>query len=105
MSIRVPAIRRRLTSRQREALEGFLYISPWFFGFVIFTAGPLLASLVLSFTKWGLVDQPVFIGLANYQRMAKDPIFLISLRVTFTFTVFSVPLVIIVALITALLMT
>jgi multiple sugar transport system permease protein len=96
---------RRFTHRQREALEGYLYILPWFIGFLIFTAGPLLASLGLSFTKWGLLDQPTFVGLANYQRMARDPIFLIALRVTFTFTIVSVPLVIGIALITAILMT
>ncbi len=105
MTIRLPALWRRLSPRRREALQGYLYISPWFFGFLIFTAGPLVASLLISFTKWAFIDQPTFVGLANYQRMAKDPIFLIALRVTFTFTVLSVPLVIMVALATALLMT
>src|SRR5712692_2763227 len=105
MAIRMPSLR-RLSPDQREALQGYLYISPWFIGFVIFTAGPLLASLYLSFSKWGaFATPPDFIGLANYQRLFKDPIFLISLKVTFTFTVMSVPLVILVALGTALVMT
>ena len=105
MRKRVPALG-RLTPRQREALEGYLYISPWFIGFLIFTAGPLLASLLLSFSKWNsFVDLPSFVGLANYQRMLKDPIVPIALRVTFTFTALSVPLVILVAFCTALLMT
>lgn len=100
-----PAIRRRLTPRQREALQGFAFISPWFIGFLIFTAGPLLASLFLSFTQWGFVDEPKFIGLQNYQKMFSDPVFWIALRVTATFTAMSVPLVILVALSVALLMT
>jgi multiple sugar transport system permease protein len=104
MTVKFPLLR-RLTHRQREALQGYLYISPWFIGFLIFTAGPLIASLVLSFTKWGFVDQPTFIGLANYQKMAVDPVFGIALRVTFLFTIMSVPLVIVVSLVTALLMT
>src|SRR5260370_25875635 len=74
-------------------------------GFLICAAGPLVASLVLSFSKWGNFQAPpTFVGLDNYARMLKDPVFLIALRVTFTFTVMSVPLVIIVALSTALLM-
>jgi multiple sugar transport system permease protein len=97
--------RQRLSPRQREALEGYLYISPWFIGFLIFTGGPLIASLFLSFTKWGFVDQPRFIGLENYQHMLKDPIFWIALRVTALFTALSVPTVIVVALFTALLIT
>jgi multiple sugar transport system permease protein len=96
---------RRLSPQQREAIQGYLYISPWFIGFLIFTAGPLIASLGLSFTKWGFVDQPVFIGLANYEKMLKDPVFWIALRVTATFTLFSVPLVLLTGLTTALLMT
>ncbi len=99
------AIRRRMTPRQREALQGLLFISPWFFGFLVFTAGPLLASLGLSFTEWGFVDDPRFIGLENYQEMASDPIFWLSLRVTAVFTLLRVPLVIGVALGAALLMT
>lgn len=105
MATRLPALR-RLTPAQREALQGYLYISPWFIGFLIFTAGPLIASLVLSFSKWGSFQAPpTFVGLANYARMLKDPVVLIALRVTFTFTALSVPLVISVALGTALLMT
>lgn len=96
---------KRLSPRQWEALQGYLYVSPWFFGFLIFTAGPLIASLYLSFTDWGFVDQPTFIGFANYEKMFKDPIFFVALRVTATFTLFSVPLVICVALATALLLT
>ncbi len=102
---RLPGLGRRLTPNQREALQGYLYISPWFIGFVIFTAGPLIASLFISFMKWAFIDQPVFVGLANYQRLFKDPIFGIALRVTFSFTILSVPLVIAVAFATALLMT
>jgi multiple sugar transport system permease protein len=105
MASQLLAIRRRLTSRQREALSGYLFISPWFIGFLIFTAGPLVVSLALSFTEWGFVDQPKFIGVQNYQRMVGDPVFWLSLRVTATFTALSVPLVIVTALATALLMT
>ena len=64
----------RMSKREwREAVEGYLFILPWFFGFLVFTAGPMLASLALSFTKWGLVDTPVYIGFDNYVKMAERP--------------------------------
>jgi multiple sugar transport system permease protein len=88
-----------------EALQGYAYIAPWFIGFLIFTAGPLIASLGLSFTDWGFVDEPEFIGLANYQKMASDPVFWIALRITITYTLLSVPLVLLTALSVALLLT
>jgi multiple sugar transport system permease protein len=53
-------------------LEGYAYISPWLFGFAVLTLGPFVASLVISFTKWQVLDTPVFIGLANYKRMLLD---------------------------------
>jgi multiple sugar transport system permease protein len=95
----------RLSQRQWEALQGYLYIAPWFIGFLIFTAGPLIASLGLSFTEWGFVDEPTFIGFENYQQMWDDNVFWIALKVTIRFTLFSVPLVLAVAFFTALLMT
>src|SRR5262249_28743619 len=105
MAAQLTTIRRRLTPRQRESMSGYLFISPWFVGFLIFTAGPLIVSLALSFTQWGFVDQPKWVGLQNYVKMVHDPIFWLSLRVTATFTSLSVPIVIVVALATALLMT
>ena len=46
---RTPVIRRpRLTRRVRRILAGYLFISPWIFGFLIFTAGAMLFSLGLT---------------------------------------------------------
>ena len=41
--------------RRREAIEGWLYLSPWVIGFILFVAGPLLASLYFSFTKYNVL--------------------------------------------------
>jgi ABC-type sugar transport system permease subunit len=51
---------------RREALAGYLFISPWLVGFVAFFIGPTLASFGLSFTRFAIVDAPVWIGLENY---------------------------------------
>ena len=52
--------------RKREALEGYLYLTPWALGFLIFVAGPMLASLYLSFTKYNVMLAPEWVGLGNY---------------------------------------
>jgi multiple sugar transport system permease protein len=52
--------------RRREAIEGFLWISPWIIGFLVFTFGPMLVSLYLSLTRYKIGDIPEWIGLANY---------------------------------------
>ncbi len=77
----------------REALEGYLGISPWLIGFLAFTAGPFLASLALSFTDWQITVPPRWVGLDNYLRIfTKDPDFWQSLRVTFLYVGLSLPL-------------
>ncbi|MBN1877659.1 MAG: sugar ABC transporter permease [Anaerolineae bacterium] len=73
----------RLSSQaRREELTAYLCISPWLIGILLFTAGPLIASLVISFTKWPLLAPPKWIGLDNYARLLTDGNFWQSLKVT-----------------------
>ena len=44
-----------MTPSRREAIWGFVFISPWLIGLALFTAGPMIASLVLSFTDFDLL--------------------------------------------------
>jgi multiple sugar transport system permease protein len=94
-----------MTRRRREALAGYLFLSPWIVGFVTFLAGPMIASIYLSFTKYKIVRPAEWIGLDNYTRMFTDELFYHSLKVTVTYTAFSVPLGIIAALGIALLLS
>ena len=66
----------RMSPARREAFWGLVFIGPWIIGFLLFTIGPLIASLVLSFTDFDLVrpEAMQFIGLENYARMAADPL-------------------------------
>ena len=74
-------------------LTAYLFLAPWLFGFVVFTLGPVLASLYLSFTKFDLLTAPVWIGAENYVRMfTGDYRFYQALKVTFTYLLFEVPL-------------
>jgi multiple sugar transport system permease protein len=76
-----------------EELQGFVFISPWLLGFLIFTAGPMLFSLYASFTNYNITSKFDFIGFANYIEMFKyDKLFKVSLYNTIYYVVFMVPL-------------
>lgn len=78
----------------REALWGFVFIAPWLIGILLFTAGPMIASLVMSLTDFNLVKPEAtrFVGLDNYARLASDPTILQSLIATFKFALLAIPL-------------
>ena len=92
----------RLQRRETRAALGF--ISPWIIGFFVFTAGPMIASLVLSFTDYSLVGSAHGVGVANYAELASDPRVRTSLTNTFVYAALYVPLGTAVALGLALLL-
>ena len=90
---------------RREAIEGYIGISPWLLGFLFFMAFPILASLGLSFTDWRITVAPEWVGLRNYIRMfTTDRDFYQSLRVTFIYVAISLPLNLVVGLFLSLLL-
>ncbi|ANS74260.1 spermidine/putrescine ABC transporter permease [Paenibacillus yonginensis] len=87
------AARRGRSLASREALQGFVFVSPWILGFLLFTAGPMLFSLYASFTNYDITSQMAWIGFKNYDTMLNhDPLFWKSLRNTLYFVAISVPL-------------
>jgi len=80
------------------------FLGPWYIGLIVITAGPLLASLYLSFTDYDLLTDPQFIGIENYTQMFSDPRLLKSLQVTAIYVFVSVPLQLAAALGLALLL-
>jgi ABC-type sugar transport system permease subunit len=87
------AVRRsRLSLRHKEAIAGYLFILPAVLGFILWTAGPMLYSLWLSFHSWNLVQPPKWIGLGNFRKMWDDRLFWKSVRVTLTYAAILVPL-------------
>ncbi len=78
---------------RKEALSGYFFILPWIIGFIVFLAGPMLASFALSFTRWNIVGDPRWIGLENYRQIfTRDPDFVQSLEVTFRYALVFLPL-------------
>jgi multiple sugar transport system permease protein len=88
-----------------EGLRFYLFISPWLIGFVLFYAGPIIASFFISFTEWPMLRSPTWVGLDNYARiLGSDRLFRKALFNTAYYVFFSVPLQIMLALILAMLL-
>ncbi len=98
----------RTTGRRglsREARWGIFFVTPWVIGFLIFTLGPVLASLGLSFMDYELITAPTWRGLENYvELLSRDRLFGLSLYNTVYYTLFSVPLGLMAAFLLALLL-
>jgi multiple sugar transport system permease protein len=86
----------------RSVLRGLLFASPWIVGFVIFQLVPIIASAYFSLTNFNLFQDPQFVGLRNYQRLAGDELFWKSLTNTLYLTVIGVPVSLTAALCAAL---
>jgi multiple sugar transport system permease protein len=84
--------------QRRESRSAYLFIAPWIIGFLVFTAGPMIASLWLSFTDYSLVAPAHAVGAANYQQLLDDPRVGKSLANTFVYAALFVPLGTVVAL-------
>jgi multiple sugar transport system permease protein len=96
--------RRHAAPVRRDRL-GYLFISPWLIGFVLFTAMPFVASIWLSFTHYTVASSPTWVGLANYQTLLfDDPSFWIALCNTLLYAVVAVPLCVAAAFVLALLL-
>ncbi len=88
---RVAAPQQSLSRRFRRNLPGYLFILPWLIGFVVFTMGPFIASLYLSFTDWRILGTPNWVGFDNYRRiLTTDQLFRITLKNTVYYAIFHV---------------
>ncbi|MEV8172532.1 sugar ABC transporter permease [Microbacterium sp. NPDC077486] len=97
--------RQRDRYNRREALAGYLFISPWLIGFLIFTAGAMVYSLYISFSSYNLATNSARpVGIDNYANLFEDPRVGVSLANTLFYVVMAVPLEIVFALVLALLL-
>jgi len=90
----------------KNELNGVLFALPAILGLLIFTLGPMIYSLYMSFTDYSGSNSPAFVGLDNYTRMfsGEDQYFYKSLGVTVYFVILSVPTGIIYSFLLALLL-
>jgi len=91
---------------KKETITGVLFTLPAIIGFLAFSAGPMIASFILSFTNYSISRPTEFIGLNNYKElfMGQDVFFYNSIKVTLMFVLMNVPTCIITALIIALIL-
>ena len=98
--------RRRMSALTRRNLRhGLIFIAPWIIGFTLFTAYPILASLVYSFTDHDVLTTSTFVGIANYRDLlTTDHLFFKAVTNTFYFALVSIPLTIVLGVSIALLL-
>ena len=93
---------RRMKSESRSA---YRFLAPWLVGIVCLTLGPMILSILSSTTDWDMIRPAQWRGAGNFVEAATiDPVFWVSLKVTFIYTLVRVPLGIAFALILALLL-
>jgi multiple sugar transport system permease protein len=89
----------------RKNWIGYVFISPWLAGFLVFTAVPFVVSIYLSFTRYDIVSPPVWVGGANYAKLlSEDPLFWKSLWITIKYALVAVPVGIVAGVALALLL-
>ena len=96
----------RSTLHRQRMTWGWIFISPWIIGFLVFILLPMIASLVFTFLDFSLnhPDDIQFVGLKNYQNLLTDPGVSTSLRVTLFFMGISLPISIVLPILLATLL-
>lgn len=103
----VPALQEIKVPKKKMNLSPLIYIGPHLILFLVFFFIPTLFGIYISFTNWDLINQPEFVGLANYQEILfnKESTFNTQLYTglgnTFQFVLFTVPACIAVPLLLA----
>lgn len=86
-------------------LVGYLFISPWLIGFLLFGLIPIVISFGLAFTNYHILRGWDFIGLDNFHRMFyEDRRYWNSVRATLKYVIIAVPLRLVFALAVAMLL-
>jgi multiple sugar transport system permease protein len=93
-----------LNLKAKDQISALLFISPWILGFLIFTVSPMIASLYYSFTKYNIMQPPLWIGGNNYSKLFSDELFWQSLKVTVKFAVLALPLNLVIGYLIAVLL-
>ena len=94
-----PERRRRSRRGAAEARAGILLALPFVLLFAVFTAWPVLQSMIMSFTDMRISDIRTpfavdFVGLDNYRTAFADPVFRRAAMNTGVFVLLGVPLTI-----------
>jgi multiple sugar transport system permease protein len=89
---------------RRRFISGLLFSSPFWIGFLVFTAVPMAASVYFSFTNYGVLTAPKWVGLKNFIDLPKDAPWLHALANTVAYSVLAIPLSVGLGLLVAILL-
>lgn len=90
---------------KKENTAAYAFLSPWIIGMLGLTLGPMILSLFMSLSDWDIMSPAKWKGVGNYSdAFTQDPRFWVALRVTGLYTLFAVPLGMLVSLAMALLL-
>lgn len=98
---------RRLRPRplgRREALAGFLFVSPWLFALLVFHVYPIVAATYLSLSEYSVFTPPEFVGSDNYVKLLDDPTVWRAAGNSLFYALLSVPIGLAASLVLALLL-
>ena len=87
-----------------KTLWGYIFIFPAILGLLTFYFGPMLYSIIISFTRYNMLLPPKWIGIENYIRLFKDELVYKALSVTFYFVLLNVPTITVIPLLIAILL-
>lgn len=90
-SVGIEASKRRSAKARSEAIAGYIFTAPAILGLLLWTLGPMIASLFISLSNWQIFDELQWIGLANYEKIfTSDLFFKKSLLITLYYALGSV---------------
>lgn len=72
-------VKARRQRRFRKVVLPWLFMAPLIFFNVVVILAPSLGSVAYAFTEWSGLGSPKWVGLANFQRMIGDRVFLMAL--------------------------
>lgn len=100
-----PVNKGKLANLDTRGLQVFLLLLPGLLVFAMFTIYPLVKMFIMSFFDWklGLGQVSPFILFGNYEKVVSDPVFKTVMLNTFMYAVVTVPIQLILGLITAIL--
>ena len=99
MAAELTAMEKNMKRRARKRnLVAYSFIAPNFIGFAVFTLGPIVLALLMSFAEWDGSNAMKFVGFQNFVNIFKDDRFIASLKNTIVYSIFTVPITLVMAL-------
>ncbi|MBQ7616142.1 MAG: sugar ABC transporter permease [Butyrivibrio sp.] len=99
MAAELSAMEKNMKRRARKRnLVAYSFIAPNFIGFAVFTLGPIVLALLMSFAEWDGSNDMKFVGLNNFIQIFSDDRFTSALKNTIIYSIFTVPVTLIMAL-------